>query len=152
MSSYADLALYDQHGQLTALVEIKNKPGTSRAWAAQFRRNRLAHGGHYNADFFLLVTPDWLYLWKNTDAADPLVPPTYEVNAQPLFAPYCTSAGVDMRSISNHAFELVVAAWLSDLMRSNEQPEQLADGQRWLMESGFLTAVQDGHIDYEVSV
>ena len=152
MSSYADLALYNQHGQLTDLVEIKNKLGTSRAWATQFRRNRLAHGGHDNADFFLLVTPDRLYLWKNADATDPLVSPTYEVNAQLFFAPYCTSAGVDMRSISNHAFELVVAAWLSDLIRSNEQPEQLANGQRWLRESGFFTAIKDGRIDYEVSV
>ena len=63
MSSYAELAVYNRHGQLTALVEIKNKLGTSRAWAAQLRHNLLAHGGYDTADFFLLATPDWLYLW-----------------------------------------------------------------------------------------
>ena len=51
-SSYVDLALYDHDGRLTAVAEVKNKQGTSREWAAKLRRNLLAHGGHYKADFF----------------------------------------------------------------------------------------------------
>jgi hypothetical protein len=152
MSSYADLAVYNRHGQLTALVEIKNKPSTSRAWAAQLRHNLLAHGGYDTADFFLLATPDWLYLWKNVSTAPPLAEPTYVINAQPLFTPYCVDAGLDGRAFSNHAFELVVIAWLSDLIRSDTPPEQHAKGQRWLVESGFLPAVHNGRLAYEVSV
>lgn len=152
MSSYADLAVYNRHGQLTALVEIKNKPGTSPAWAAQLRHNLLARGGYDTADFFLLVTPDWLYLWKNTSTAPPLAEPTYVISAQPLFTPYCARAGLDVLSLSHHAFELVVIAWLSDLIRSDKPPKQRAKGQRWLVESGFLPAIQDGRLAYEVSV
>lgn len=152
MSSYADLALYDQNGQLIAIAEIKNKLGTSCEWAAQLRCNILAHGGYYSTDFLLLATPDRLYLWKSAGTAPTLVPPTYEVDAQPIFAPYFKSAGVDPRHASSHAFELAVAAWLGDLVRSGERPENLANGQSWLVESGFLTAVEDGRIEYEVIV
>jgi len=94
-SSYVDLALYDHDGRLTAVAEVKNKQGTSREWAAKLRRNLLAHGGHYKADFFLLVTPDRLYVWKDAGTAPTLVQPTYELDAQPIFAPYFERAGVD---------------------------------------------------------
>jgi len=152
MASRADLALYDRNGQLTAVAELKNKLGTSREWATQLRRNILAHGGYYSADFFLLVTPDRLYVWKNAGTAPALIPPTYEIDTQPIFAPYFKSAGVTHGHVSGHAFELIVAAWLGDLARSEKEPETLANGQGWLVESGFLKAVRDGRIEYEIAV
>jgi hypothetical protein len=59
---------------------------------------------------------------------------------------------VDPHDVSGHAFELIVAAWLSDLVRTEEPLEQLTNEQKWLVESGFLTAVRDGRIAYEVTV
>ena len=152
MSSYADLALYDRNGQLTVIAEVKNKLGTSREWATQLRRNILAHSENYNADFFLLVTPDRLYLWKNAGTTPSLIQPDYEINAEPIFAPYFDRAGINPHNVSGHAFELVVAAWLSDLVRAGEVPEQVPNGQKWLVDSGFLTAVTDGRLAYEVAV
>lgn len=148
-SPYADLALYDRAGRLIAIVEVKNKQSTSPEWATKFRRNMLVHGGYSQAAFFLLVTPDRLYIWKNAGTAPPLVQPTYELDAQPLFAPYFERAGISPGDISGQAFELVVTAWLGDLVRSEEQQEVLTEGLRILAESGFLTAVRDGRIEYE---
>jgi hypothetical protein len=152
MLPYADLALYNCNGQLTAIVEVKNKLGTSREWAIQLRRNILADSGHYNAVFFLLVTPDRLYLWKTAGTPSAILQSQYEINAEPIFAPYFDRAGVDPHNVSSHAFELVVTAWLSDLVRSEELPEQYTNEQKWLVESGFLTAVRDGRLAYEVTV
>ena len=149
LSPYADLALYDRTGRLIAIAEVKNKEGTSPEWAAKFRRNMLVHGGYSQADFFLLVTPDRLYIWKNAGTAPTLVQPTYELDAQPLFAPYFERARMSPNDISGHAFELMVAAWLGDLVRSEEQREAFIEGQRVLAESGFLMAVKDGRIEYE---
>lgn len=73
----------------------------------------------------------------------------------PLAAPWPlgrTRAGLDVLSLSNHALEFVVIAWLSDIIRSDQPLEQRAKGQRWLVESGFLPAVYDGHLAYAVSV
>lgn len=148
-SPNVDLALYDRDGRLIAIAEVKNKHGTSPEWAAKFRRNLLVHGGYSQADFFLLVTPDRLYIWKNAGTTPTLVQPTYEIDARPLFARYFERAGVNPSDSSGQAFELVVAAWLGDLVRSKEQREALTDAQRVLAESGFLTAVKDGRIEYE---
>ena len=51
--------------------------------------------------------------------------------------------------VSGPAFELLVAAWLGDVIRSTEPPEERPDDQSWLAESGFRTAVKDGRIEYE---
>ncbi len=149
MFSPADLALYDRSGRLTAIAEIKNKRGTSGGWAAQTRRNMLAHGGSFRADFFLLVTPDRFYLWKNAGIDPEPVPPTYEADAQPEFAPYFESAGVDPLRISGHAFELLVAAWLGDVIRSDGRTEEIAEDRSWLADSGFENAARNGRIEYE---
>lgn len=151
MSPRADLALYDRDGQLTAVAEIKNKVGTSREWAVKLRRNILAHGGFRSIDFFLLVTPDRLYLWKDAGGEAALVEPTYEVDAYPLLEPYFARAGVAPADVSGRAFELVVAAWLADLVRATGTSEKLGEGQSWLVESGFLAAVRNGRVEYEVA-
>lgn len=151
MLPHVDLALYDRDGQLIAIAEVKNKVGTSREWAAKLRRNILAHGGFRTIDFFLLVTPDRLYLWKDAGGEPTPVDPTYEVDAHPLLEPYFAGAGMNPADVSGRAFELVVAAWLADLVRSEGSRENLADQQRWLAESGFLDAIRNGRLEYEVA-
>ena len=148
----ADLALYNGNGRLTAVAEVKNRFGTSPNWAAKTRRNILAHGGQWGSDFFLLITPDRLYVWKDA-GIDPIERlPTYEADTGRIFAPYFENAGIDPRQVSGQAFELVVAAWLSDLTRSSDTPKELTCNQGWLDESGFRAAVRDGRIEYEALV
>ena len=152
MYARADLALYNSHGRLTGIVEIKNKMGTSREWAARTRRNMLAHADFGSADFFLLVTPDRLYLWKEAGLAPVPVPPTYEADTTTEFAPYFESVGVNPEDVSGHAFELVVGAWLGDLMRSARRTGESTDALCSLIESGLCTAVKDGRLKYEAVV
>lgn len=151
MISYADLVLYDRYGRLVAAAEIKNKRGTSSDWAAKLRRNILAHGGFPHVDFYLIITPDRLYLWKGAGEQPDLIHPTYEADARPIFKPYFERTRVAPADVSSHAFELVVASWLGDLMRSEEPAQKFANGERWLVESGFLDAVKGGRIEYEVA-
>ena len=151
MVACADLALYDRGGRLTAVAEIKSRFGTSRKWAAQTRRNILAHGASCNADYFLLVTPDRLYLWKDAGTDPVQIPPTFEADTQSEFAPYFERAGLDPRDISGHAFELLVFAWLGDVIRSEGTAEKCAGDRSWLAKSGFHTAVKDGRIEFEAT-
>ena len=147
----ADLALYDPAGRLVALAEVKNKRGTSREWAAKTRRNILALGEFGDADFFLLVARDRLYLWKD-GGTDPVeVPPTFEVDVESTFAPYFESAGVDPRNVGGYAFELIVAAWLGDVMWPALSAEGHGDDRDWLARSGFRAAVRGGRIEYEAA-
>ena len=45
-----------------------------------------------------------------------------------------------------------MAAWLGDLIRLAEQPENLRNGQSWLVETGLLDAVKNGRIESEVAM
>ena len=146
-----DLALYNRDGQLIAVAEVKNKLGTSALWAAQLRRNILAHGSFQNAPYFLLMTPDRIYLWKDA-GTDPIsVSPTYEKSAQDIFSPYFDKSAIEPNEVSSVAFELIVAAWLESLVRTADKPEDLTSEAAWLVESGLLGAIQDGHLEYEVA-
>ena len=109
MNTRADLALYAHNGQLTVVVEIENKLGTSRKWATHTRRNILAHGGSFNVDYFLIITPDRLYMWKNGGTELARIPPTCEVDMESEFVLYFETAGLDSSHVSSHAFELLVA-------------------------------------------
>lgn len=144
MATGPDLIIYDRAGRKAAVVEIKNKRGTSRAWAAELRRNILAYGRDISAGYLLVVTPDRLFLWKDRDSAS-LVPPDYEAEAEPIFAPYIQRSRLDSTSFSGHAFELIVASWLSELaLGLSNRPE------RWAS-SGFFEAIRDGRIDYQAA-
>jgi hypothetical protein len=144
-----DFVLHSRDQRLTALVEVKSKPNTSSRWAAQLRRNRLAHGNPSpRGDFLLLATPDKLYLWQSAGAVPDRLDPSFEVDARPLFAPYFQGTEVSASAASPQAFELVVASRLADLMREAEPRERLAAEQSWPVESGLLDAVAGGQIEY----
>ena len=150
MALRADLSLYDEKGRLTALAEVKNRKGTSGQWAAKTRRNLLAHGYGWGEGFFLLVTPDRLYAWKDAGDDPVEVPPTYESDVATTFATYLEDAGLPPDRVSGPAFELVVAAWLGDLMRSGDAEDNRE--QSWLDESGFREAVRNGHVELEAEM
>ena len=148
----ADIAIFDQSGQIAAVAEIKRRLGTSCDWAAQVRRNLLAHDIRCLADCFLLITPDRLYLWKDAGKNPDKVSPTHEADMQPEFAQYFEGAGIDPGNVSGAAFELLVGAWFGQLTRLEDEAKDLAASRSWLAESGLLSAVKDGRIEYEVPV
>jgi hypothetical protein len=51
-----DLIAYDQRGQALLLAIVKGSHDPSELWAAQYRRNLLAHGTLPAAPFFLIAT------------------------------------------------------------------------------------------------
>ena len=149
---HADLAIFDRSGQIAAVAEIKRQLGTSRDWAAQLRRNLLAHGIRRVGDYFLLITPDRLYLWKDAGTNPEKVPPTHVADMRPEFARYFEGAGIDPDGISQDAFELLVGAWFGQLSLLEHEAKDLAASRSWLAESGLLSVVKDGRLEYEVPV
>jgi hypothetical protein len=148
MAAEPDFTLYDRYGRLAAALEVKAKRGTTSRWAAEFRRNLRAYEAFRYAPFFLIVTPDRVYLWKEAPAASgpesSLVSPSFEIDAKPLFEPYLKGTRLKLEEISGPAFELVVMSWLGDLIL--QLPE--VPLQEQLEDSGFSEAAKDGRLTY----
>ena len=151
MATRPDILLFDREGRRLLVAEVKNKRNTTPKWAAELRRNLLAHEGFRHAEFFLVLTPDHLYLWRGM-TAEP-VAPDYVVDSHPLFLPYLQRAGLDLDRISSPVFELMAISWLSDLVHSRREPETVGhdDGRTWLVQSGLLEAVRNGRLAYELA-
>jgi len=62
----SDIAVVSEFGEPILLVEVKNKRGTSRDWAAKLRRKSRGTWIRTKAPFFLVATRIIFYLWKDT--------------------------------------------------------------------------------------
>ncbi|MBW4560144.1 MAG: hypothetical protein KME32_03125 [Mojavia pulchra JT2-VF2] len=144
-----DLAIYDRDNQLILVVEVKNKINALADWAAQLRRNILAHGIFPKAPYFLMVFPDRFYLWSNVAAQLDQSEPTYTIDACSILQPYFEQAGVSANQINPQSLELIVASWLSEVIHSEKLPEQIDSSEQWLIESGLYPAIAGGHFDHE---
>lgn len=142
-----DYCLYNARGELVAAIEAKRRSGTSESWAAQFRRNLLAHGLDLHAPFFLIVTADRIYLWKQEElrTEDSARSPDVSLDAGPVFRSYFEDIGVDPTTVDPLVFEMIVGSWLRDLIQragSDEGPERQGL-------AGLMEAIQGGRVVYE---
>src|SRR5258708_1555818 len=139
-----DFAIYDQAGRLVAVAEAKKRQGITSAWAREWARNFLAHGGATSPPYLLLFTPDHVYLWKRPVESGE-TEPTHILDASALFRSYYSRPEVDPERISSQGFELLVGSWLHDVLH---RPWPTSDEDvRSLEQSGFLEAVRDGHVE-----
>ena len=123
-----DVEAYDRDNQLVLAVEIKSKLNASPEWAAQLRRNILAHGIYPNAPYFLMILPDRFYLWKNTDSKDETILPTYIIDSRPILQPYVEQSSVTAVQLSRQSLELIADSWLNDIMHRG--PDELDASQQ----------------------
>ena len=113
-----DLVAYDKEGRIVLLAEAKSRRGTSENWAAQLRRNMLAHGTLPGTKLFLIATPERMYLWKHQPAGKPEAPPEFTADAQKVLEPYFEKLCQEPSEIGPEAFEFLVLTWLIDIARA----------------------------------
>jgi hypothetical protein len=149
MTAQADIVVYDTKGNLTLIVEVKNKLGTDSEWAAKMRQNLLAYGLLLDAQYFLIALPDRFYLWKGK-ALPELEKPHYEVDSSTILKPYFARAGVSPENLSEAGLELLILSWLKDLILTGETINIPKESDQWIIESEIIEALKHGHIDLEI--
>src|SRR5262249_12562414 len=123
-------------------IEVKIKRGTNAEWAAYAHQTMLTYGQISDAQYFLLALPDRFYLWTDQPQNN-LEPPTYVIDPLAFLAPYFEKAGVTPENITEMGFRLLILLWLNELIRVDE-PSKMAE--RWLIDSGLLDTLRQGHI------
>jgi hypothetical protein len=143
--SRIDFVAYDREGRVVLLAEAKNRRGTSEQWAAHLRRNMLSHGVLPWAKYFLIATPERLYLWKQERPNSGDVPPEFTIDAAKVLQPYFQKLHQEPTKIGPEAFELLVLTWLTDIARSGEEKHEQDPSSAWLSE--LTGSLQEARIE-----
>lgn len=144
MAAETDFVAYGSDGR-PLVVETKVRPGVGnhREWGTVYRENLLASEALPRNAWFLLATPEVLYLWKPDEPAD--APANWEVSAESVFRPYLSRAGIEPSArLHGAAFEMVVASWLRALRADDAKTPsgELFDVLRARLRHGLIVRAQ----------
>lgn len=149
--SNIDFIAYDRDGRVLLLAEANSRHGTSESWAAGLRRNMLAHGLLPASEYFLIATPERLYLWRQEQPDTIEAPPQVTVDAEKVLEPYFQKLQQEPSHIGPEAFEHLVWAWLKDIANQprvapNRDSSQDGASSQWLGE--FSRSLQEADIEF----
>jgi hypothetical protein len=147
----ADVAVYSPDGNLQLVVEIKNRPSASAEWVTHMRRNLLVHAVIPPSPYFLLVLPDFFYLWKDAMSVHELAPPAYQMKAAEVLAPYLDLSTQSLTDLSEYSLELLVTSWLEDLVGTELRRDTVGPHLQWLFDSGLYEAIRHGSVMVEAT-
>jgi hypothetical protein len=147
----ADIAIHSPDNRLQLIAEVKGKTGATPEWAAQMRRNLLAHSAIPRARFFLLATPEHFYLWKDSSESLEVKAPDSVVDATHIVDPYIKNTRITREQISDSSLQLILTSWLSFLVNSKLTAESVPPSEKWLFDSGLYEAIRHGSIETEAS-
>jgi hypothetical protein len=104
----------------------------------------LSHGVLPWAKYFLIATPELMYLWKQERPDLAEMPPEFTIDAANVFQPYFQKLHQEPSKIGPEAFELLVLTWLTDIARPDSNLKQ-DTSSAWLTE--FSGSLQDARIE-----
>jgi len=145
-----DLIAYDHRGQALLLAIVKGSHNTSELWAAQYRRNILAHGTLPEAPFFLIATPARMYFWRQRDSGPEEELPQFTLDPTNELGPYFQRVGLTPEKVRGETWELIVYFWLNDIAEKGQLRAKKDPTLRWLSESGLLEALGKARIELSV--
>jgi hypothetical protein len=148
MIPYADIVVRNSDGNTVAVVEVKNSQNLSRDVAIDLRRTLIEHGLVPAVPYFLILSQDLGFLWKELGPAVSDAPPTHEFSMGPVMRRYQSQIDTTGR-LSGSALELLVLHWLNEIAMNGKQPPE--DPERLLAASGFVDSLRDATILVEAS-
>lgn len=134
-----DLVIKDSDGRPIAIVVVRTRTNMSRDVAMEIRRNMIEVGLPSHVPFFLLVSQDVGYLWKDTKTSEPDALPVSEFSMRNVIERYSIK-NLEQR-LYGHELELVVYHWLTNLSRPFHQ-EEVEEPEKTLALFGFNEAIR----------
>lgn len=143
----ADFVVEAPDRGIQLVVEARNAVAPTPEWALRFLRNLFVHAAIPRSEYFLLALRDHLYLWRRPDP-DEQRPADFEGDTAVVLAPYLRAIPNRLETMSERGFELLVYAWLADLVAGVE-PEPGA--AKWLEDSGLLDSIRNGTVKAQMA-
>ncbi len=145
---YVDILVQTPEGDTIAIVEVKNLRDPSLDEAIQLRRNLADYGVPVQVPFFMLLSQDIGFLWKDSKYENLDAPPMYTFPMGNVVARYSDRKAGER--FYEAEFEILALRWLNHLtigsQNSGEEPEKT------LALSGFDEAIKGAYALFEAEV
>mgnify|MGYP003493472071 CR=1 FL=1 len=135
-----DILVSDVNGGAILAVEVKARRGVDSKWAQHLRRNLSAHGAFVAPEYFMVVTTDEAFLWRDQEEAERLKvrPPDFTAPTRDLLGERLPSEG----HVDGRALELVVSAWLNSVAASESVAAATPQVRAFVVGSGLHDALR----------
>ena len=133
-----DILIRDDQGYPVAVVEVKNMQDLTRDEATELRRNLIDYGIPSRVPYFLLLSQDVGFLWKESKPENLDAPPDYEFPMNNVMSRYWK--GNPNKRLLGLAFELLVLQWLTDITENPEKNTE--EPEKTLALAGFNEAIK----------
>jgi hypothetical protein len=128
------------------VVEARNTTAPSPEWASRFLRNLFTHAEIPRSEYFLLALRDHLYLWRQPSGE--MAVPDFDGDTAAALEPYLRGYPVSLDSLDERTFELLIHAWLSDLVSGTGQE---SESLLWLKDSGLTESIRNGIVRSQIA-
>ncbi len=135
----ADLVIRDTKDDPLAVIDVVNFPGFSRQEAIELRQRMIDHGLPAQLPYFLLLTQDVGFLWKDTEKDQLDVPPNYEFPMNGLVQRYEKESS--RRRLYRWELEFLILQWFAHLRASSEPDTE--EPELTLVRSGLRELIKD---------
>ena len=144
----ADILIRDAEGYPIAVVEVKNLPNLTRNAATELRHNLIEYGIPARVPYFLLLSQDIGFLWKNGTHVTSDSPPDYEFPMDGVITRYLKETSE--RRLYESILSLIIFQWLNDLINNpgNEENEP----EKTLALAGFNQALKNAVVLIEENI
>src|SRR5438309_1623509 len=105
-----DILIRDDQGYPVAVVEVNNRQNLSREVATELRHNLIDYGIPSRVPYFLILSQDVGFLWKESKLENLDAPPDYEFPMNSVMIRYWKRNPEER--LLGLAFELLVLQWL----------------------------------------
>jgi hypothetical protein len=142
-----DIVVHRPEGPFVAAIEVKNREGLTPEIATQLRRNLLVHGASPRVPFFLLLSQEKGFLWKESEFPDFDARPDAEFSMTDVIRRFAPTDFTDR--LRGSELETVVFLWLATLAEMDEPVE--TEPEATLSRVGFVKAVQGASLSREAA-
>ena len=133
-----DILIRDPEGDTIAVIEVKNLPNLTRDVATELRHNLIEYGVPARVPYFLLLSQDVGFLWKEAKETDLDAPPTYEFPMNKVVSRYFKEDSE--QRLYESILELLVFQWLNELAVRPENDDE--EPEKTLALSGFTESIK----------
>lgn len=138
----ADLLIKTYEDDPVAIIEVYNIPDVSKEKAIEIRSYMLQDGLPLSVPYFLLLSQEEGYLWKNSDQPDPDAPPLYHFPMTRLIHQYYPQP--PNHRLYDMELDLLVLHWLTNLIGKElrKQQEMTEEPEKTLAQAGFNKTIE----------